>query len=371
MEQKLATVQGCMLGMAVGDAMGAGVDNKSLADIRADYGPDGLLGYDLANGFAEISSYTQVAAFTMNGLLVGMTRGQLRMPFIPHVTAALKEWARSQYFPRETESRSCWLCHESHMRRRRNMDARTLDALTRGVTGTPEKPANSSDGPGTLPAAAVAGLLFSKERMQVQDVGTLAAQTVALTHGDPSAFLSGAALAYTVAGIAQDPESPLRTHFINAADAVAAQFSSYPEAGLLCKKIKNAVAMADNDTQDSTQVMEQLVCMKADQVLCGAVYACLASEEDFDRAMIVAINHSGKSAAVGAVAGAILGARLGVSALPEFYLDCLDAGAVIKELSADFASSTPGKLTRRIFDDDWDRKYAHGLPVARSGWIEA
>lgn len=371
MEQNLSAIQGCMLGMAVGDAMGAGVDNKSLTEIRADYGPDGLLGYDLANGFAEISSYTQVAAFVMNGLLVGMTRGQLRMPFIPYVTTALKEWARSQHFPRETERRSCWLCHESHMRRRRAMDPRTLDALTRDVIGTPERPSNNSNGPGTLPAAAVAGLLFSPERMQVQDVGTLGAQTVALTHGDPAAFLSGAALAYTVAGITQDPDSPLHIHFTNAADAVATQFAAFPEAGFLSKKLKNAICMAQNDSQETTDVMEKLACLSADQVLCGAVYACLASGEDFDRAMIIAINHSGKSAAVGAVTGAILGARLGLSALPEFYLDCLDAGSVIKELTVDFASSTPGKLTRRIFDDDWDRKYAHGLPVDSTGWIEA
>ena len=76
MGDHLSAIQGCMLGMAVGDAMGAGVDDKTLGGIQADYGPDGLLGYDLANGFAEISSYTQVAAFAMNGVLVGMTRGQ-------------------------------------------------------------------------------------------------------------------------------------------------------------------------------------------------------------------------------------------------------------------------------------------------------
>ena len=367
MEQKLSVIQGCMLGMAVGDAMGAGVDNKSLEDIRADYGPDGLLGYDLANGFAEVSSYTQVAAFALNGLLVAMTRGQLRMPFIPHITVALKEWARSQYFPRETERRSCWLCREPQMRRRRIMDARTLDAFTRDMIGTPEKPRNSANGPGTLPAAAVAGLLFTPERMEVSDVGTLGAQTVALTHGDPMAFLSGAALAYMVAGIIQDPQSTLEAHFTNAAEAVAAQFANFPEAGLLCKKIKNAVHMAQDNTEE---VMEKLECMTASQVLCGAVYACMACGEDFDRAMIIAINHSGKSAAVGAVAGTILGARLGVEALPGFYLESLDAGSVLRELSTDFASSTPGKLTRRLFDDDWDRKYTQGLPVDRHGWAE-
>jgi hypothetical protein len=84
--------------------------------------------------------------------------------------------------------------------------------------------------------------------------------------------------------------------------------------------------------------------------------------------MIVAINHSGKSAAVGAVAGAILGARMGVEALPEFYLECLDAGHVVRELAKDLYGSNAGKMSRHLFDDDWDRKYTQGLPVDRNGW---
>ena len=366
-----SAIQGCMLGMAVGDAMGAGVDNKSLQDIYEAYGPDGLLGYDLANGFAEVSSYTQVAAFAVNGLLVAMSRGQLRMPFAPSVATGLKEWARSQYFPGETERRSCWLCRESHMRRRKSMDAWTLDSLIRDVIGSPEKPANNADGPGTLPAAVAAGLLFAPERMEVEEVGALGAQIVALTHGNPTAFLSGAALAYMIAGILQDPKSPLKEHFNNAADAVGAQFAAFPQAAALRKKLREMVQAGCEGKGDPSAFMEELGCMTAARVLCGAVYACLACEEDFDQAMILAINHSGRSAAVGAVTGAILGARLGLDALPGFYLESLDAGQVLLELSADLASSTPGKLTRRLFDDDWDRKYTQGLPVDRHGWSTA
>lgn len=366
MEEMLSIYQGCMLGLAVGDAMGAGIDSKSLEEIRSDYGPDGLLGYDLVNGFAEISSYTQVAAFAVNGLLVGMAKGQLKGPFVPGVTLGLKEWARSQYFPRETERKSCWLCHEIHMRRRKVMDSRTLDALTREVMGTPERPANNSAGPGTLPAAVAVGLLFAPERMEPSEVGRLGAETVALTHGDAMTFLSGAVLAYIIAGTVQDRDSGLESQFLNAADAVATQFSTFPEAAQLQRRVKKAVAAARLAQQEPVEVMERLECLTAADVLCGAVYASLASGEDFDRAMIIAINHSGKSAAVGAICGAILGARLGVEALPDFYVDCLDAGDVVRELTADFYSCDPGKVTRRLFDDDWDRKYTYGLPVDRT-----
>ena len=68
---KQTSYRGCLLGLAVGDAMGYTVDDRSLEQIRTDYGPEGLLGYDLVNGYADVSSYTQLAAFTANGLLLG------------------------------------------------------------------------------------------------------------------------------------------------------------------------------------------------------------------------------------------------------------------------------------------------------------
>ena len=42
------------------------------------------------------------------------------------------------------------------------------------------------------------------------------------------------------------------------------------------------------------------------EVLCGALYACVTCHGDFDAAMITAVNHSGRSAAVGAVTGMVM-----------------------------------------------------------------
>ena len=53
---KQTSYRGCLLGLAVGDAMGYTVDDRSLEQIRADYGPEGLLGYDLVNGYADVTT---------------------------------------------------------------------------------------------------------------------------------------------------------------------------------------------------------------------------------------------------------------------------------------------------------------------------
>ena len=88
MIRKRDAVRGALLGLAVGDAMGNTVDSRNLEEIRRDYGPNGLLGYDLANGYADITSYTQLAAFCANGLLLGLTRGK-KAPLENYVAVAL------------------------------------------------------------------------------------------------------------------------------------------------------------------------------------------------------------------------------------------------------------------------------------------
>ena len=70
MARDVSKLRGCLLGLAVGDAMGYSVDKMNWEEICENYGPNGLLGYDLANGTADGTSYTQLAAFLCNGLLI-------------------------------------------------------------------------------------------------------------------------------------------------------------------------------------------------------------------------------------------------------------------------------------------------------------
>lgn len=370
MESRIHGFRGCLLGMAVGDAMGAAVEKKTYEEICETYGPAGLLGYDTVNGLAEITSYTQVAAFAVNGLLLAISRGQSHEA-MAYVTMALKEWARMQHLPRDPQRRNCWLCAVPAFRRRKNMDPRTLDALTRDVLGSPQRPANQAEGPGSLTAAVAMGLYFHPERMQFHEIGILGAQTVALTHGDPMTFLSGSVLAYVIAAILHDPESDLEEHFRLAAQTVADQFGGeFPQALRLQKKLLSAIEMAKDPQKQPVEVMESIGCVTCPEVLAGAMYAVLAGRGDFDASAIIAVNHSGKSAAVGAVTGAILGARMGEDTLPEFYLECLEAERVLPELATDLWNCFEKPGAKRIFDDDWDRKYTHGLPVETGGWSE-
>ncbi len=356
--------RGCLLGMAVGDAMGYTVDNRSWQQIREDYGPNGLLGYDLVNGYADVTSYTQLAAFTCNGLLLGQTRGQMlgkMAPFIKYIEVSSREWAASQR-PWGRPSRSyCWLLRKQELCRRRCMDTRMLDTLSRPRLGSPEAPVNNFPGPGSLTAAVGVGLFYHEERMDQEEVDRLGAEAVALTHGSPTAFLSGAVLAHIISRLTQDPQAPLKPLILEAVEAMKEQFGhQYSRAYDIGNAVRHAVTYADSPGLNQVEVMERLDCDDASRVLAGAVYASLVSRGDFDNAMIAAVNHSGRSAAVGAVTGAILGIRLGEEALPEFYIECLEPAEVLRELADDLYTGCPMERGTKLFDLDWDYKYLHG-----------
>jgi ADP-ribosylglycohydrolase len=284
-------------------------------------------------------------------------------PFVRYIGLGLQEWSMGQHTYRPIQRTHCWVAQVPQLRRRRCMDTRMLDRLDRGETGTMEEPKNDSDHPGSLTTAIPVGLFFDPERMNPQEIGRLGADAVALTHGDPMTFLSGAVLSYVIAGIVQDPDTALREHFIQAAEVVAAQFGNlYPQAFELKNLLARTRNLANGGNLSRQTAMEHLKCTTAAEVLAGAMYTCLTSPEDFDAAMITAVNHSGRSSAVGAVAGAILGARLGQDALPEFYLECLEPVDVLCTLADDLRQGCPMGRRSMLFDDTWDHKYVQGLP---------
>lgn len=351
--------RGCLLGMAAGDALGYTVDDKSWDEIQLCYGPNGLLGYDLQESeYAQISSYTQVAAFLCNGFLLAISRG--KTDYVRFAKVALKEWTRSQQFYRDPEESYCWLAKLPQFRRRNCRDARMLDNLRLEWWGTTEAPRNDNTAPGAITAAVATAMFYNPKRLTPEQVGTLSAQLIALTHGNPETFLSGVVLAYTLAGILHEPTVPLADQFLQAIAVMDGQFRSrFFQAEELAMQLRRAIALAKSGTVTPQEGMEQLECMDAAQCLAGAIFACLMYPNDFDSAIITAVNHSGLSAATGAIVGAILGARLGEDALPEFYLESLECNEILQLLAEDIVCATP---TLSVFDDNWDHKYVQGLP---------
>ena len=361
MEQRVSACGGGLLGLAVGDAMGSTVDKKSWEEICRDYGPNGLMGYDLQNDYAEVTSYTQLAAFVGNALLVCATRSHPENRS-KYLAAGIRDWAKSQQFRGSTERTLCWVAQIPALRRRVCMETRMLDTLSRETLGTPEAPVNSADGPGALTAAAAVGLFYDPERMTLSQLGRLGAEAVALTHGAPEAFLAGAFVAYSVAFVAQEPEKPLLEHYAQALRTLREQYEEKFLSGVdaLSQQIGKAVALTKDPEIMPLVAMTILGCTTAAECAAAMVYATLVHNANFDEALITSVNHSGRSAAVASLTATVMGVRLGAEALPEFYLESLEPGEPLQELARDMAQ---GRQVMRLFDDSWDQKYVQGMPV--------
>lgn len=365
MISKQDAYRGCLLGLAIGDAMGYPVDTKTWGQIQEDYGPYGLMGYDLRNGYAEVSSHTQIASFSCNGLLLGQTRGQVygkMAPFVRYVHLAQQEWAIGQRRYDQPSRNHCWVFRVSDLRHRHCTDTRMVETLNRNGPGSLEEPVNRYDTPASLASAIAAGLFREAGKLGKPEADRLGAECVALTHGHPHAFLPGAVVAHLIGDCLRYRDVPLKPMVKKALQALQEQFvREFPrEVGQITALVEQAVSLAEERLVQPFNAMEQLKCDTGTEVLAGALYAALLCEEDFDNAMVVAVNHSGRSAAVGCLTGAILGAKMGEQALPDFYLEGLYLTEVMQELADDLVHGCPMVKGNLLFDGDWESKYLHG-----------
>ena len=361
MGQRNMALAGSLLGLAVGDAMGYSVDKLCWNEIMEAYGPGGLMGFDLTHGSADVTSYTQLAVFTANAMLLAITRGK-EDGFSRSLLLAAREWYKSQLFRSNPDKTRCWVAQVSCLRRRLCMDTQMLDALSRDTLGTPERPVFKSLTPGSLTAAVGVGLCYDPRRLTEGQLMRLGAEAVAFTHGKPEVYIAGAYLALTTARLLQEPEKPFCAVFTEALDTVCARYADiFPQdADAFAAVIRQALALTREAELTPQEAMMALDCATAAQCVAGAVYAATIHPANFDEAMIVSVNHSGHSSAVGALCGAMLGARLGADALPDFYLESLECAPYLRELAQDLMDC---RQVSRIFDDDWDQKYVQGLPT--------
>ena len=283
MDDLKSAYRGCLLGLAVGDALGNPADKLTMAQIREDFGPNGLMGYD--GDVGRVTSHTQLCAFTANGLLLGQTRGQVSgkmAPFVRYMALSQREWAKTQRPYATLERTYCWVYWVDEFRRRACADPRMIEMLSADHIGSLDEPINRLDGCGSLTAAVAVGLFGT-------DPARLGAEAVALTYGHSTAFISGAIVAEVIQRVVNHREKSIPRIFDEALTAVEEKFSDrFPKARTVTAAVRYAMDLGPG-------ALELLVCQTAPQVLAGAAYTLMQCGDDFDAAMVAAVNHSGRS----------------------------------------------------------------------------
>ncbi len=358
--RELNRFKGCLVGGAVGDALGYPVEFMSAASIFQNYGKCGITEYTLRHGVAQISDDTQMTLFTATGLLLGTTRGMTRGimgPYEGYIMTSYQEWYRTQTekYPLPEGYHFSWLVNVPELFSLRAPGNTCMSALAAGGDGTMEMPLNHSKGCGGVMRVAPIGLYFNDGSYTQEKIDRIGAGAAVLTHGHELGYLPAAMLVHIIARISG--------HGDTVAAAVQDAMAALPEVFPAAEHMDELLALVGKAVRLSGQAADDLAAIRqlgegwvGDEALAIALYCALKYADDFEKGVVAAVNHDGDSDSTGAIAGNILGAALGYDAIPRKYLEKLELRGVIEEVAEDLWHDC------QVDDEDmcdpvWESKY--------------
>ncbi len=337
-------IYGCLLGGAIGDALGYPIEFPGLSEIRARYGADGVRDFSSFD-IGRISDDTQMTLFTAEGLIRAAIRnrekGACNVATVVH--HAYLRWLFTQgerfsgkvapgtYFDREPDG---WLVKVKGLHDCRAPGITCMTALQSGKMGTITKPLNDSKGCGGIMRVAPVGLVRG------HDPFDLGCELAAITHGHPSGYLAAGFCARLIHDLRNE---------VGLQDAIAqaaSRLKQQPKHEECLLAVERAVKLAKEGHPSPEQVERLGRGFVGDEALSISLYCSLVAK-DFADGVRLAVNHSGDSDSTGAITGNILGVMLGCKSIPRAWLEKLELREVIEQVAQDLsglfaASEEPG-----------------------------
>lgn len=322
---RLDRIKGCLLGGAVGDALGAPVEFLDWTTIERKFGSSGIRDLGQAYGITgAITDDTQMMLFTAEGLLRAhvrqASRGLCHPPSVIH--HALLRWYLTQGGEPATEvAKDGWLIQEQALWSRRVPGMTCLSAL-RKCKSFGELARNDSKGCGGV--IRVAPHAFFPSPFE------LAAESARLTHGHPTGYLA--------AGLFADILSRLLPPSCSLKEAILGSLQQYGDREGMSETrelIELVLAFHEKRVRPTPKVIALLGGgWTAEEALAIGLW-CALMADSFEQGVTWAVNHSGDSDSAGMIAGNLLGIQLGCTNIPERWLASLELSEVIEQIAVD------------------------------------
>ncbi len=309
---KAGRYRGCLLGLAVGDALGAPAEFLTIEQIRKKYGPAGITDFQEVGGLKPgcYTDDTQMSLATAAGCI--RARQENRDP-VEAVYEAYLEWFMSQMDPSK----------------RRGPGNTCMTALGSGKRGSIEKAINNSKGCGGVMRTAPAGLAFGPG-----EAFRMGAEFAALTHGHPSGYLSAGFLSEMISQIVSG-KSLIQA--IGLAESELVRHDGHEET---IGKIRQAKKLARGNKDVGEAIREIGEGWVGEEALGIALYCALRFPHNWESAVLTSVNHSGDSDSTGSITGAIMGTALGVDSIPSRWVTGVEDSEMIDNIARDLFTVT-------------------------------
>ncbi|QHF04322.1 ADP-ribosylglycohydrolase family protein [Pseudomonas asturiensis] len=322
---RLERIKGCLLGGAVGDALGAPVEFLECDAIRATFGAQGIVDFAPAYGrLGAVTDDTQMMLFTAEGLLRAYVRGSSRgichVPSVIH--HALLRWLVTQDVqPAIHVSLNGWLVKERALWSRRAPGNTCLSALG-ASKHFGQLAENNSKGCGAVMRVAPCAF-FHNAFDDAADAGRL-------THGHPTGYLAAGLFADILQRIV-DREDSLE-HAITASLAEHGDKPGMEETRVLLERV--LIYYHEGLRPTPERIDDFGAGWIAEEALAIGVW-CALGATSFQQGVINAVNHSGDSDSTGLIAGHLLGIQCGREGIPARWLEKLELREVIEKIAED------------------------------------
>ncbi|MBE0439168.1 MAG: ADP-ribosylglycohydrolase family protein [Gammaproteobacteria bacterium] len=327
---------GCLLGGAVGDALGAPVEFMSRDEIVDRFGSNGIRDYALAYGkLGAITDDTQMTLFTAEGLLRSRVRQILKGLSSPvaQTAYAYQRWLITQGMSSSLSNTARmddgWLFTINELHSQRAPGYTCLSALQN--MSAPERAAqNNSKGCGGVMRVAPAGLFAWQFRKEVSltDVFELGRDLAALTHGHPTGSLTAGVFTVLVMLLTDGQQL---TQALAIAKTCLRNYRDYEETLTAIELAQQLAVEAIPAEQAIQKLGEGWI---AEEALAISIY-CALMAKTFRQGILMAVNHDGDSDSTGAITGHLLGAMLGTKKIPRHWLENLELYDVIEQVAID------------------------------------
>ena len=322
--------RGCLIGGAIGDALGWPVEFMKLDEIRNKYGINGINTLTMGRkGCAEITDDTQMTLFTAEGLLRAETKGYSMgiSNVIECVYNAYLRWLYTQGDAMREDIRNIYdgyLIKQKELYVKRAPGLTCLTSLRNGIIGTIDDPINQSKGCGGVMRVAPVGLFYRPNLAFKKGM-----DCAAITHGHALGYISAGAFSYMISNIISGMDID---HAIS--DTIH-ELYKYDESMFVSNLLKKAVLLTESKKSDEVCISELGEGWVAEEALAISVFCALRYKDNFEGGVVAAVNHNGDSDSTGAITGNILGAYLGIKKIPKKWCCKLELIDVITQVADD------------------------------------